>query len=585
MEEAGLMVIDVTRMNLRMLSIAIICLLALGCSSGETNPFNPGEDIRNSAATYHSLMGLWQFEADPVAQSLDVIELRSADVHLNVLPFLEPPPLLNLTLESLEFNGNLIDCEIGLRHPFLGLTEFSGFDVCGILISNGSVTGFNDPDICIAGEGDTRLLNPDGWARWWNPAEFPTTGTVFGYNDGLLGAPDSFADFNCTLNGYKYFCDDLNSDDSLDAIDPLGRGMFTPGQKNVRLYQIELGVEGLIFNYAIDACWEFPEGDPPWVAPDDFSPNANRPEPYRLSISEIDKTLFYDPEEEMAEGEVTLLIDVYDWFDAGLNTISVECGSIFTPLTTTVSIGGGAGYSTYSVDILDAQPATAGPLDLFITAASADVGYQGLVPGKQVASYFTYVLDVPLGEIQQGFPCGENEISEDFDALANGSGLPSPWVNIWSGYPTGCHVTTEQSFSSPHSYRLEGYSSWSRYDGYPFTRKDHFCLETQMMITDPTKVARMGLCWKTSGSTTGHLRYFAMGTGYTPYQWYHVYAEVDCIENTWEVWVDDELKVSNSWTDETPENSFIWFFIGIGNFSTSGTGVVYFDDVTLTWED
>ena len=61
----------------------------------------------------------------------------------------------------------------------------------------------------MAGDGDMRLLNPDGYSRWWNPAEFPNNGTIFGYNDGLLGAPDSYADYNNTLNGYKYFCDDL----------------------------------------------------------------------------------------------------------------------------------------------------------------------------------------------------------------------------------------------------------------------------------------------------------------------------------------------------------------------------------------
>ena len=78
---------------------------------------------------------------------------------VNALPFLEPPALVNLTLDSLEFNGNIIDADIGLRHPFIGLTEFTGFDVCGVLISNGSISGFSNPDITIAGNGDTRLLH------------------------------------------------------------------------------------------------------------------------------------------------------------------------------------------------------------------------------------------------------------------------------------------------------------------------------------------------------------------------------------------------------------------------------------------
>ena len=74
-------------------------------------------------------------------------------------------PFTNLTLESLEFNGNIIEVEIGLRHPFLGLNEFTGFDVCGILRTGGTVSGFDDPHMIMAGDGDTHLLNPDGWAR------------------------------------------------------------------------------------------------------------------------------------------------------------------------------------------------------------------------------------------------------------------------------------------------------------------------------------------------------------------------------------------------------------------------------------
>ncbi len=70
-----------------------------------------------------------------------------------MLPFLEPPPFVYLSLESLEINGNIVEADIGLRHPFLGLTEFTSFDVCGILISNGSVSGFDEADLLMPGQG------------------------------------------------------------------------------------------------------------------------------------------------------------------------------------------------------------------------------------------------------------------------------------------------------------------------------------------------------------------------------------------------------------------------------------------------
>ena len=142
------------------LSIGLMIALSalIGCSSGGGNDVTtPDEPMGKSAGeTSHFLWGLWQFAADLEGERLDVIPLRGADMQVNVLQFLEPPPLVYLTLDSLEFNGSIIEADIGLRHPFLGLTEFTGFDVCGILITNGHLTGFSDSDIRMAGDEDTR---------------------------------------------------------------------------------------------------------------------------------------------------------------------------------------------------------------------------------------------------------------------------------------------------------------------------------------------------------------------------------------------------------------------------------------------
>ncbi len=568
--------------------IAVIFIAGVGCSSGDI--VGPAEDVPAvrdaSGGAQHSLLGLWQFIADPDAGTLDVVQLREGNFHLNALVFLEPPPLINLTLESLQFNGDEINAEIGLRHPFLGLNEFTGFDVCGILISNGTQTGFVDSDIVMAGDGDTHLLNPDGWSRWWNPAEFPMDGTMFGYKDGLLGTPDAVGNYNSTLNGYKYFCDGLGPDDDLSEIDMQRRGLFGAGSKNIRRYLIKLGSEGLVFNYAVDACWQFPNGSYPWKAPDDFAPEANRPEAYRISVGEIDKTLVYDPELEAAEGEVTLVIDVYDWFNADTNEIMVECGDIFTPVTSDTAVGGGDGYSTYELEILDAQPPTAGMLDLFITVASEQSGYQDFVPDTQVSSYFAYTMEVPLGEIEQPFPCGELYKEENFDSYSDGQyPLPAPWEIFWSGYPFGCRVTSEQSYSPPYSWRSCDFGSWARHDAIPMTRKDHFCYETRLMTTNINWHPLIGFAYKTSGSTSLNFCTFSLyGPDYNTYQWYHIYGEIDCIENTYRLWVDDELKVDTSWTDETREYAFTHFFIGTTNHTEPGYAVVYYDDVKF-WVD
>ena len=114
--------------------IVVILIMAMmiiaagfGCSGGgEMSPLNPEPATggTSQSSMVHNTWGLWQFVADPDTETLDVIQLRTGNMHLNALPFLEPPPLLNLSLESLEFNGDEIYAGIGLRHPFLGLTEF-----------------------------------------------------------------------------------------------------------------------------------------------------------------------------------------------------------------------------------------------------------------------------------------------------------------------------------------------------------------------------------------------------------------------------------------------------------------------------
>ena len=288
---------DVMRFSPNILIIFLAVFIAIsGCSSTRNEITAPATHTpRQSNQSSHQCWGIYQFIVDAEAEKLDALPIRAVSMHLNALTFLEPPPNSNLRLESIQFNGNIIDVEIGLRHPFLGMIQFTGFDVCGVLISHGSTGGFNDSDLVLPGEEDFRLLNPDGYTRWWNPVEFPLNdGTMFCYKDGLLGTPDAVANFTATLNGYKYFCDDLDSEDPMIAINPFNRGMFSAGKKNIRHYTIEMGSSGITFNYAIDASWEFPTGTPPWEAPDSFKPQANRPEAWFISTYIEENSLWND---------------------------------------------------------------------------------------------------------------------------------------------------------------------------------------------------------------------------------------------------------------------------------------------------
>ncbi len=384
--------------------LATAGILFTGCSGAgaPVNQPDPLTEHQPASLTNHYCWGLWQGIIDSDTETIDFVKLREGNLHLNALGFLEPPALVYLSLEYLQFNGNQIIADIGLRHPFLGLNEFTGFDVCGIFISNGSVSGFDDASLVMTGEGDTRLLNPDGYSRWWNPSEFPADGTIFSYKDGLLGAPDSIGNFNCTLNAYKYFCDDLDDiTDTLADVNPEGRAVFSAGQKNVRRYEIEIGNNGLVFNYAVDASWQYPLGSAPWDPPDDFAPGASRPEAWRVDISEISNTLYYDEVSSTGGGNLSLSIDVYDWFNADLNVVCVEAPDVLPVAESSMPVGSGTGYSAYEVDIFGATPSQAGDLNVLITVESETDDFGGFIPGTPTSSYFVYTTQVNAGSANE----------------------------------------------------------------------------------------------------------------------------------------------------------------------------------------
>jgi len=374
---------------------------AWGCSHGAapTEPpmaANP-KPAETATSNPHGLWGLYTFTCDLASATVDIQPLRDAELHLNALHFLEPPPYVNVTLESKpKINGNILDIDIGLRHPFLGQNIYTGFDVCGIMFTHGSVTGYTDPDIIMSGESDTRLLNADGYTRWWNPAEFPHGDTMLSYINGLLGTPVENADFNCTLNAYKYFADGLDKDAPLTALDPANRGVFSAGGKNIRHYKIDMS-GGLIFNYAVDACWKMPQGKPPYNVPDDFPPAANRPEAWNVSVMEVENRLNYDDLKGCAGGYLKLQIDVWDHYSASVNKIYCESLDGIPLTSSLVPTGGGEGYSTYEIDLLGENITHSGDADLLIAVQSEVSGYGGILPGETIVSYFKHSFMIKRG--------------------------------------------------------------------------------------------------------------------------------------------------------------------------------------------
>jgi len=312
-------------------------------------------------------MGLWQFIWDPENQTLDYCQLRVPDFHLNVLTWLEPEPLLYLTIEGeiiYDFVNNTIKVDIGLIHPFAGLNEFAGFDVKGIVISRHDLTDDTPSrDLKMPGPTTLRLLNADGYTRMWNPDEFPydPANDIFTYKDGLLGAPDEWAKYDAQLNGYKYYCNGIGPGDPVTNMPFTDRGVFAPGSKNVRTFLIS-SPQGLIFNYAVDASWEFPTGDYPWTFPDDYPISANSPEAYNIECN-IEGIMF----SENAGSDMNLYITVYDHQPGSITDVYVEAKDLYyaaapnPPAVWHASFEGSTTFTdVYSVHIENVQSVGAG---------------------------------------------------------------------------------------------------------------------------------------------------------------------------------------------------------------------------------
>jgi hypothetical protein len=372
-----------------MISLLIAAIAAISCS-GNGDPSSPTVEntpleLKGSSALgpTHYLWGLWEFTVDPENGTLEYAPLRTGNVHINLLPILQPPVASKLLVSNVVIDQGVLDVDVSIVHPFPGYSIFSGFDIAAIIITNGSVTGFSDPALVMAGDGDTRLLNADGYTRWWNPAEFANTGTVLGYTDGILGKKDEIANYNCTLNGFKLYGNDLNTSNDPIDVGPTNRLFFKNGFTNTRHLKISLAA-GFQFNYAIDACWEAPSGEEPYNE-DDFPPEANRAEAWLISVAEVENTLWNENASGGGcGGYLSLLIDVWDHQNAGQNLVWMESPGVF-PQTDANLISEGDGYATYGVAIENATP-TPDSIEILFGIESEVVGYWNHLPDEPLSS-------------------------------------------------------------------------------------------------------------------------------------------------------------------------------------------------------
>ncbi|HEX9745927.1 MAG TPA: hypothetical protein VGB30_10925 [bacterium] len=303
-------------------AIVLVLGFVFGCSSG-TSPVMPENtpDISSqrtvSGTDNTHLWGLYEIHVDVDAGTIEAVPLRGAMFTANVTGFVDGPPTnLLLDIQNIDVGPDYTDVlvDVGLRHPFAGLDQYTGFDVIGVFMGDGTETHPGPENYPMTGEGGQYLKNPDGYTRWFNATEFAATSLpLLGYNPGKLGTKSYVP--SSVLNPYKYFTDGLGAGE--DAFEYLknntgDRGKFTPGSVNYRTYDIRFpDTSGITFQYAVIASWEPNVNDPnPPNSLDDFPISANAFESRVISVT--DNSDLWNTATEFG-GNVDLQIELVDW--------------------------------------------------------------------------------------------------------------------------------------------------------------------------------------------------------------------------------------------------------------------------------
>jgi len=430
-------------MRIRIAIAAIILfeifLLFLGCHEDGSSPVTPqpipgteqtltDETIRHPSGGMTGsppcLWGYYKVVYDAAGRTIDAMPLRGPAFAWNVVTFLQPPAgsISNMSVKVLDDSQLLdtgrIDVRVILHHPFPGQDMYDGFDVCGILLTEGSMTAPANHHLTYANPAvDPTLCNPDGYTRWMNPSEF-LTGNVFGYEPGFWGTSESSENSGfvagATLNPHKYFALGLGPSESLhdwleDSDYVHGRGLFPAGATCARDYELLFPkVEGQIvfmFNYAVLANWAAPNVQPPSDPLKDFPREANAQ--YPLHIFVTDNSRVYHTADD-AGGTLSFDIDVFDWgfltnpkgVPGEVTKFTVWSDEPLVPggavefLSTEVEWNSGflASTSVATIEIPGAVPSKSGDATVWIEIESAnpssyDQGFDAEVPDDPLASY------------------------------------------------------------------------------------------------------------------------------------------------------------------------------------------------------
>ena len=491
-------------------TIMLLVLLVLaGCSgnSSGNDPVTPSESgdetsvitAQNSIPNSHTLGGFWDFYFDPESVELEISRLRNTQFHVNIVGQLQAPKPFGLSIlvHGWDPVNAILDVDLTIHHPY-PYTNYRGFDVKGIFMGAGyTVPGKLDPSAVYPAPGSFRVVNADGYTRWWNALEFTTPG-FFGFTEGAIGFPGYVAE--TTVNGYKYFADVLDPGDPVvPKVNISNRGTFSTHlapPSVTRNYQLQFpkpyGEIDFHFQYAMDLNWYPPNGMNPIPEPiEDFPIEANCPEAFHIEVSTEGTTAYYD--NGASGGDVVLAIEVFDWSaDSNPGGIAAEIGSIWVespslfnqpvsvdldPLPGSQPLSG-----IFGVTIPDVNPSGLDGQEVLIIVRSVDpttYAPPGIADYPEGASLAAYkIVEIPVSNIGPQDAYIIVDIPDGGEQWEPGNIETITWHNIGDPGPT---VKIDYTISDSETYSVT--PSTPNDGGFDWTIPDNESDEVRIVVT------------------------------------------------------------------------------------------------------
>lgn len=355
------------KLNTITLLLMVFALIWTGCS-GKDTPIEPGNVTISTSQYSDDQAGgrkLWSYHliyVNPAGNNnpeVEIIPVRSVTGHWNILNWIEKSPCsdcFKLTNLAPSGNGTLI-ADVEITHPFTN-PNFTGFDVRGIVIFNGSAS-FPDSGYVFSDSalGDGTLVNYDGYTRLYYG---DTAGTgplgLQGYLKGKYATPTAP---DADLNPYKRIITSAPSNT---------RNAFYADANVIENFEIDMPDGGpFVFGYAVDACWAPPVNNPVVDPMTDFGENANCAEPWWIDA--------YDSGPGLLDtgGTTKIEIYVYDWQGKeSYNDPKIECPDLFNGTYTATYVATTVSAERFSVEIPNDKLAPPGTYNVLISIEDKD---------------------------------------------------------------------------------------------------------------------------------------------------------------------------------------------------------------------